>query len=97
MADPNEYDVGDEARLDVALDINGTPIDATTLKLFIRTPNGTHSDISTSLVHDGTGLYHAIFLITMSGRHHWRVEATGAVVAAEEHVFDVRKQLVPSS
>jgi hypothetical protein len=48
-----------------------------------------------NFVKKSTGVWEASYLITVEGEHWWRVEATGAVTAAEEHSFIVNKRMVP--
>lgn len=85
----NAYVSGEPVRLSATFaKLAGVDTDAT-ITLHIRTPDGTETDYSGSVVHDGTGQYHCDFTTTLGGDHFARWAASGALVAAYEEQFYV--------
>lgn len=85
----NIYDVGDKIRLSVTFTSGSTPTDPTTVAVKIKEPDGTIT--SATPTKDDAGDYHYDWSIVQSGRHWYRFEGTGAVVAAAEADFMVRE------
>jgi hypothetical protein len=84
----NVYDVGDKIRLSATFTSGGTPTDPTTIAVKVKEPDGV---ITTGVgVKDDTGDYHYDWTIDQAGRHWYRFEGTGTVVAAAENDFWAR-------
>lgn len=95
MADDECWDVGDVARLSVALTNTATPpvpVAPTTITLTVRRPDGT--EITPGVTNDGVGEYHYDLPITAAGQWRWRWESTGTAAAASEGAFLVQRQRV---
>lgn len=97
MTLPNSYDVGDKPRLrtnPVFKNDAGVATDPTTVTFRIRIGSGTPTvyvyGTNAQLVKAGTGDYYVDWTIAAEGRHHYRFEGTGAVIAAAEQSFNVR-------
>lgn len=89
------FDVGDSARLTVALAVAGLATDPTTLTLTVKAPDGTEATYSGGqVVQTSTGSYYADVPVTAEGQWKYRWAATGTVVAAEEGSFLVRRRAV---
>lgn len=74
----------------------GALTDPTTVTLRIREPDGTLTSVTyagAQVVKDSTGRYHYNFRPDQAGVHHYRWIGTGAVTAAFEGAFHVRKQV----
>jgi hypothetical protein len=85
----NIYDVGDKIRLSCAFTSGSTPTDPTAVTVKVKEPDGT---ITTgTVVKDDTGDYHYDWTIDQAGRHWYRFEGTGTVVAAAEADFWARE------
>ncbi len=88
------HDIGDLRRLTGQFkDIAGVVKDPTTITFKMREPDGvlTTHVFPAVIVKDSTGTYHVDFTITKAGRHVWRFEGTGDVVATEEQDFFARR------
>lgn len=89
------YDVGDQRRLTVQ--IRGEDeelIDPTNLVFRIREPDDVvttyQMDIDAEVIRFGVGGYYVHWTCAKPGLHHWRYEATGNVIVAEQSTFAVR-------
>lgn len=81
------YDIGDRARLSLALtDITDTPTNGTVV-LTVTPPSGTPS--TPSVTNSGTGAYYADVDLDEAGTWTYRWTSTGAVVAAEDGTLEV--------
>lgn len=93
LPQPATYDRGDEARLTASFfDLFGNLEDPSAVTLKIKTPD--KAVASYTPAHQSRGDYYYDFIISQSGRHYIRWEATGQLVAAEESYFLVRKSRV---
>lgn len=76
-------------------DASGAPCDPTTVTLLIRSPDKVETSYpygSSAVVRDGYGAYHFdVGPLTQAGAWSYRWVGTGAVIAAAEGRFDVRK------
>jgi hypothetical protein len=85
----NDPDVAGSGFKDVA----GVLTDPTAVKLKWRAAGGPTTTwvylTDSQVVKDSVGVYHADIPVTMAGLHYFRLEGTGAVVAAEESTFSV--------
>lgn len=97
------YDIGDRRKLSCEIrNESGVLTDPTTLVFTMREPDGTITDYlygtDAELVKDSVGVYHVYWDCALAGIHRWRLEADGAVVVAEEALFNVRRShvIVPS-
>ena len=68
--------------------VTSQPADPTTVTLEVMDPTGAVSQ--PTFTHPGVGLFKALFTPSMAGIWTTRWEATGAVVAATEHKFEIR-------
>lgn len=85
------YEVGDKARLSVVWTdlITSLPTDPTTVVLVVQAPDLTTTTYTSSIAHDGTGLYHQDIPITVGptngvSTYSYRWTATGVLSAMEE-------------
>lgn len=67
----------------------GAPADAGAVTLTIELPDATTVDLTTSVTHDGVGLYSALYTPPDPGHYVARWVATGANASAEEQSWDV--------
>ena len=88
-------DIGDQAILQAIFkDREGVLTDPTTVAFYVMKPgDAAGTVVSGAKVSDG--IWEALYTITASGLHWWRVEGTGAVTAAEERSFEVSDRRVP--
>lgn len=91
----DEFDIGDMARLEVQWIADGVPVAATT-QLAVRDPAGNLVEYSGGQVlSPATGVYRVtVGPLQIAGAWHFRFEASGAFVAAEESSFYVRASRV---
>jgi hypothetical protein len=86
----NVYDVGDGVRLTGTFTISGSGTNPTTATLTVTDPSEV---VTTPAVGTGTdGVYLADIIIDEPGAWHYQWKGTGAVVAATEGHFFVRKR-----
>lgn len=94
------YDIQDIARLTGTFtDINGNPIDPTTVTCFVETPDGVVQDFTYSsgaVIKVSTGVYYYDYSITQSGIHAYRFEGTGVCQAGAETNFTVQPSAIIS-
>ena len=93
------YDKGDKVRLAVVIQVSSADTDPTALILRVKEPDSTITvsnwpTPSDEIVKDSTGNFHLDVTIAQFGKHHYRWEATGAAVGAEEAGFDTRSSRV---
>ena len=90
----SDWDIGDVVTISAVFrDAAGALADPTTTTLTVMAPDGTLS--TPTPVKDSTGTYHADVPVTASGSWAYRWLGTGAVAAAEEGTFSVRRRRVP--
>lgn len=90
----NIYDVGDKIRLSCTFTSGITPTDPTTVTCKVKEPDGTITSGTLAggqVIKDDTGDYHYDHTIDQGGRHWYRWEGTGTVVAAAEADFYARE------
>lgn len=86
----NVYDVGDGIRLTGTFTISGSGANPTTATLSVTDPSAV---VTTPSVGSGTdGVYLVDIIVDEPGDWHYRWVGTGAVVAATEGHFLVRKR-----
>lgn len=88
-------DVGDAQRCTCSFAIGNTLSDPTTVTAMLRSPNGietsqVYGQTSSSIVRDGTGVYHLDVTWTTRGTWAMRWKGEGAVIAAVETTVDAR-------
>jgi hypothetical protein len=92
---PNRYTVGDLVRVKVAVDIvdppPAVPIDPTAVALTMALPGGSSVNLTSSIVHDGVGLYHADYAPLQTGFYQYEWVGTGAAQAAAVGSFLVNQ------
>lgn len=82
----NVYFVGTQIDLDGAfLDLNGNPIDPSTVLIYVRTPDGETQQLTAQ--RKGPGVWGANFIPQMNGLHLYRIIGQGAVNVSQEHSF----------
>jgi hypothetical protein len=85
------YDIGDLILLSCSFtDIAGIPTDPTAVQCTIKLPNGSTQFLV--LQKADSGSYFTEFAPTISGLYYYRFAGIGAVTAAEEGTFFVRKK-----
>lgn len=95
-----ERDVGDGARLRGSFtDLSEVAADPTTVVFRMKEPDGTltvyTSGVDVELVNDVVGGFYVDWTFTAEGEYYWRMEGTGAVIAAaEEYEHCRRSQIV---
>lgn len=73
--------VGDAVRVLITVkDMNGSPVNPTTLAVTVRDPDGVES--SAAVVNDSVGAYHFDLDLAKPGAYAYRAVATGAARAA---------------
>ena len=70
-------------------DITGVLADPSSMVLKVKTPDGITTSYSTTLIHDGSGLYHYDLPLTQAGEHYYRWEATGVDQGAVQDILYV--------
>lgn len=86
----NVYDVGDGIRLTGTFTISGSGANPTTAVLSVTDPSAV---VTTPAVGNGTdGVYLVSVIVDEPGAWHYNWVGTGAVVAATEDHFFVRKR-----
>lgn len=94
--DMGSYDVGDGVTLTAEFTNSaGAAADPTAVVATLLTPDGEVEELATANPEVGT--YTASVTIAQEGRHRYRFEGTGALVAAEEGTFFVKKRRVPAA
>jgi hypothetical protein len=86
----NEYDIGAGVTLEALFSKDGTPRDPTEVTLTLKTPDGEQESITT-LEHPSTGHYTGDYVPDDHGDYYYRFAGTGALTAAAEGRFRVRK------
>ncbi len=83
-----------KAAHDRTVTVSAVATDPTALTFRHKDPAGTLTAFDwgtdAELVRDSTGDFHVDLILSDSGRHHYRWEATGSAHGAEEASFDVR-------
>lgn len=85
----NVYDIGDGIRLSATFTVNAVATNPTTVTVTLTDPSGNATAPTTT--NDGTGAYHADVLLDEAGKWYYRFVGTGAVIAASQADFFVRK------
>jgi hypothetical protein len=90
MAYIANYQTGNLIRLTVAITVTatGAPISPSGLTLKMKTPDGITTDISSTIVNDSTGNYHADFPVVQSGLHTYQWTGVGAAQVATLNQFN---------
>ena len=86
----NVYDIGDGIRLTGSFSVDDTPTNPTTIVVTLTDPSGNSGTSAPS--NSGTGEYYEDIVVDEPGSWHYRYVGTGAVVAASEGHFSVRKK-----
>lgn len=92
----NSYDLGDQVRLSATFtDADGAAVDPTVITVKYADPTGAVTDLTydvdLAVTRDGDGTYYVDFVPTAAGTWRYRWESTGAVTAAAEGAFQVRR------
>jgi len=89
----NSYTANSTVRISVAITntTTNTPVDPTTITLKIRTPDGTITDISSTVVHASVGNYYADYIPTVVGVFQYEFLGTGAAVVSAVGLFQVNQ------
>lgn len=92
----NTYDTGDQVRLSVLFtDSDGNAADPTVVTVKYINPLGTVTERTyeddPAVIRDGTGEYSTDFVVSRPGSWHYRWQSTGAITAASEGQFQVRR------
>lgn len=92
----NIYDIGDQVRLSVAFsDDEGAAVDPTVVTLTYAGPGGSEIELTydgeNALTRDGPGSYYVDIVPQTAGTWRYRWAGSGAVTAATEGQFEVRR------
>lgn len=92
----NSYDLGDQVRLTASFtNSDGTAIDPTVITVKYAAPDGSVTDltydIDLNVIREADGAYYVDFVPPAAGTWRYRWEASGAVTAAAEGAFQVRR------
>ncbi len=90
----NTYDIGDVARLSSAFTAAGVATDPTTTTLTVKTPAGVETSYTYALAEltkSSAGVFYRDLDCAEAGTWHYRFAGTGAVKAAGEAFFVVRR------
>lgn len=92
----DEFDIGDVVTLTVQwADKDGIALNPTAVTLIVRDPTGTNVTHASGFSNASLGNYEIdIGPVSLPGRWHYRWEAAGALVAAEEGSFRVARSRV---
>ena len=83
------YDIGDGIRLTANFTLNDVATNPTTVVVKLTDPSGNSG--TSSPTNTGTGAYYEDVIVDEAGKWYYRWTGTGAVVAASEGHFFVRK------
>lgn len=84
----NQYTVGQSVQLKGTFkDVSGNPFDPAQVKLWVRLPDGTVSDLSSSITKVSIGIYTNIFTPALNGLYEYHWEGDGVTDAANECSF----------
>ena len=86
----NVYDIGDGVRLTAAFDIDGSGANPTTVTVTLEDPSGNQTNPASGSGTNGT--YNVDTIVDEQGTWYYHFAGTGAVVAAGEGHFFVRKK-----
>ena len=90
----NTYDKGDAVRLKGTFTVSSVLTDPTTVTLKVKDSDGTISTYTYSggtVTKLSTGVYYKDVTVSNDGIWYYRFESTGAVAAAGEGSFEVRR------
>ncbi len=92
----NSYDLGDQVRLSAAFtDADGAAVDPTVVTVKYSDPTGSVTDldygVDLAVTRTTTGAYYVDFVPHTAGTWRYRWESSGAVTAAAEGEFQVRR------
>ncbi len=94
MTTANTYDKGDGVTLEATFTVGSVLTDPTTVTLKVKDPDGTittYTYTGGTVTKTSTGLYTKTITVSNDGAWYYRYEGTGAVQAAGEVMFKVRK------
>ena len=90
----NTYDKGDAVRLKGTFTVSSVNTDPTTIILKVKDSDGTISTYTYAggtITRSATGIYYKDVTVSNDGLWYYRFEGTGAVIAAGEGSFEVRR------
>lgn len=90
----NTYDKGDTIRLWAYFKVNSVYTDPTAITLKVKSAAGvisTYTYSGATVTKSSTGIYYKDVSLTDDGIWYYRFEGTGAVAAAAESKFEVRR------
>lgn len=88
----NSYTVGTLVTLQAAfVNSGGVPSDPSSVTCRVQNPDGSITDLTTSVVRVSAGVYTAAFLTAMYGIHQYEFIGGGVVVAANVNKFFVNE------
>lgn len=90
----NSYDINDLPRTTATFTVSGVATDPTTVTLKVKDPSGntdTYTYALSQITKSSTGVYYKNIPIDEAGDWWYRWEGAGAVVAAYEGYFRVRR------
>ncbi len=88
MSCNSDYITNDLIRLSLSVkQLDGSPIDPTTVTAKIKLPDGTIVDLTSSIVRPGVGEYYVDYLPTTLGTYQYEFIGTGAAQVAAQNKF----------
>jgi hypothetical protein len=92
----NQYDLGQEVRCSVVFAVSGVSADPSVVFFRVMKPDKTvesyqYPEVGTIIARDDTGDYHADVSTDQEGDWWYRFEGTGAVEAAGENHFSIKR------
>lgn len=91
----NEYITGTSVRIksQVTDPIAGGLVDPSALILSVMTPDGIVADVSTLIVKDEVGIYHADYITSQVGVHRYSWAGSGTVAAVGKGSFKTTSRI----
>lgn len=91
MAEINEYDIGAGVVMEAFFTKDGAPRNPTTVVLTVKPPDKGDPDIVVVTTNPAEGHFQGEHVVADHGDYYYRFEGNGAVTAAKEGRFRVRK------
>lgn len=92
----NSYGLGDQVRLSASFtDAEGAAVDPTVITVRYADPTGAVTTLTygvdVAVTYEAAGMYYVDFVPDRAGQWRYRWESSGAVTAAAEGVFQVKR------
>lgn len=87
----NKYQIGEGFRLQAVFEVSDINTDPTTVTFKIKNPSNVITTyvygVALEVIKDAVGIYHMDITVSAEGNWWYRVEGTGACIAAYENPF----------